>query len=86
MVSTGIRCGASYGTKDQLNFYNKPCTQMNRNFDEFMNPQKYTNVANKIPELTEALARVQTQYATDRQYIGQAIALLALLKDLIKQR
>lgn len=45
---------------------------------------KYPNVTNQIPDLVDKLGKVETYHAFERKYIGQAIANLILLKDILE--
>lgn len=42
------------------------------------------NVKERIPGLIAKLGNINTQYATDQQYIGEAISFLRLMQDMIE--
>lgn len=44
----------------------------------------YETVAKRIPTLIQDLSKVQTQYSYGQQYLGEAVSMLALLKDILE--
>jgi hypothetical protein len=42
------------------------------------------NMKERIPELIVKLSNINTQYSTERQYIGEAISYLRLMQDMIE--
>ena len=42
------------------------------------------NVKERIPDLIAKLNGINTQYATERQYVGEAISFLRLMQDMIE--
>lgn len=42
------------------------------------------NVKERIPGLITNLSSINTQYATERQYVGEAISFLRLMQDMIE--
>lgn len=43
-----------------------------------------SNVKERIPDLIAKLSNINTQYATERQYVGEAISFLRLMQDMIE--
>ncbi len=44
----------------------------------------YNTVKNRIPELIKSLESVKTEYAYEKNYIGESIGYLALLLDILE--
>lgn len=46
---------------------------------------KYNELCKKIPDLIHALNTVETKYGFQMKYIGEASAMLLLLKDILEE-